>query len=43
MGMIRKLYRSYIKHFKPLRYAEKVGVNFPTGGGTHLRKGKLEY
>ena len=29
--MIKKLYRKYLQLFKPLKYARKIGVNFPEG------------
>lgn len=32
---IRKIYRAFLRHFKPYTYMEKAGVNFPRGG-VHL-------
>lgn len=28
---MKKIYRSFLKHFRPYEYMEKVGINFPRG------------
>ena len=40
---IKKIYRSFLKHFRPYEYMDKVGINFPRGGGTYLWKSFMEY
>ena len=32
MNIFKKIRHMYLAHFKPLKYARKVGVNFPEGG-----------
>lgn len=34
--MIKHLIHFYLKKFKPLEYARKIGVNFPWGGYTSM-------
>lgn len=33
MGIIKRIWKAYIRHFKPLQYAKLVGVNF---GGVYI-------
>ena len=37
---MKKIYRSFLKHFRPYEYMEKVGMNFPRGA--YLRKSFME-
>lgn len=30
--IIKRLYRAYLKRFKPLKYMSKVGIDYPPGG-----------
>lgn len=32
MKLLRKIRHIYLSNFKPLKYAKKIGVNFPEGG-----------
>ena len=41
--LLKKIYRIYIHKFKPYKYMEKVGINFPKGGGAPLWKSYLEH
>ena len=36
--LYRKIYASYMTRKNPVKYAEKIGVNFVRGGGTSIWK-----
>ena len=36
MNFLKRIKHFYLSHFKPLKYAEKVGVNFPRGGFIYM-------
>ncbi len=39
--LYRALYRKIIGRLNPVKYAQKIGVNMPGGGGAYLWGGKL--
>ncbi len=42
---LKKIYRTFYRDIicarKPAKYAEKIGVNFPRGGGTYLWQSRM--